>query len=219
MNFKSKKLAIPSLLVLIFLAVGVFMTVSLGPDFWSQDFKSRFLASFSQNPFKKQSAIKVSLEDLKINLKFDLIEEDQPKFAVFVGNWFGVSEEINSLSLGIDENIKNMLSQNLPVDLKLTINEKSLGFSSNKVSSLQNALIKNDIDFATGSGRIKVKYTDASKYQLQIENPADLATYATSSGMLSASTKIEGLFKTLPKVATIELNVNGKNISGQIVLK
>jgi len=229
MNFRSRKWTVPLLLILIFLAIGVFLTASLGKDFFKGDLKGRLLGSFSQNPFRKQSQVKVSLIDSKLNLSFDLIEEDKPKFRLFVDNWFSpelsgkygveADEDIQTLSVGIDEGTKAMLAQNLPVDLTLAVTEKSLGFGSNKVVGLQNPLVKNDIKFATGSSKLDVEYSDSSKYQLKIENPADLLNYATASGVLTASPKLEGLFKTLPKVATIELNVNGKSISGQIVLK
>ncbi len=219
MNFKSKKWTIPLLLVLISLAIGVFLLVSLGSDFFKGDLKSRFLGNFSQNPFKKQSQVTASLVDSKINLNFDLIPEDKAKFAWFIENWFETSEEITSLSFGIDENMKAMLAQNLPVDLKLIVAEKSLTFNSSIVPDLQNPLVKSDIEFATGSSKLNVQYTDSGKYQLKVEDPSDLANYATSSGKLTASSKLEGLFKTLPKVATIEMRVNGKNISGLIRLK
>ncbi len=219
MMFKSKRWQILLLISLILLSVGIFIKFAVGTDALSANVRSMFLGTFTQNPFKKQSEVKVSLIDSKINMAFDLIEEDKAKFAAFVNNWFGVAEEIKNLSFGIDESMKAMFSQNLPVDLKLTITEKSVGFSSNMLPGLQNALVKNDIEFATGSSKLDVEYSDSSKYHLKIENPADLAYYATSSGILTASTKIEGLFKSLPKVATIELNVSGKNISGKIVLR
>lgn len=218
-NFRSKKWTVPLLLVLIFLSIGVFLIVSLGPDFWKQDFKGRFLGSVSRNPFKKQSRVQASLIDSKLNLNFDLIPEDKAKFALFVKNWFGADQEVKTLSFGIDENMEAMLSQNLPVNLKLRVSEKSLEFNSDVVAGLQNPLIKSDIEFATGSAELKGQVTDSSKYQIRIDNPADLLNYATASGKLVASSKIEGLFKTLSKVATIELNVNGKSISGSIKLK
>lgn len=219
MNFKSKKWLVPLLLVLIILAAGVFLRVSLGEEFWKGDFQSRVLGSISRNPFRRQSQVKASLIDSKINLSFDLAEEDKPKFASFVQNWFGIDEEIKTLSFGIDDNLATMINQNLPVNLNLKVSDKSLEFNSQMVAGLQNAMVKNDIEFATGSSKLNAQVTDSSKYQFKIDDPADLANYATASGMLITSSKIEGLFKTLPKVATIELNVNGKNISGKIVLK
>lgn len=207
------------LLVLIFLSVGIFIKFSLGFTSFGRDFKGLFLNSFSQNPFTKQSELNVSIVNSKLNLNFQLLEEDKPKFAIFVKNWFGDAEDIKTVSLGIDESLAALLAPNLPLDLQLKIFDKSLEFKNQGLPGLQNALVKTDFELATGSGKLSVKYTDPSRYKLEINNPEDLAFYATSSGILTASDKIEGLFKSLPQVATIELNVNGKNISGSIKLK
>ncbi len=220
MNFiKSKRWLIPGLIVLILLAVGVFAKVAFDTNLFGSEFRSIVLGYFQKNPFKESSTLKVFLSDSKLNLDFSIIEQDKSSFALFTKNWFETGEEIKNLSFGIDSNLKAFLSPNLPVDLKLDINEKSLSFSSSKFSGLQNPLIKEDFEFATGSSKLDLEYSDSSKYHLSIENPLDLANYATSSGILTTSQKIESLFKSLPKVATIDLNVNGKNISGQIILK
>src|SRR3989344_5598549 len=216
MNFKSKKWTIPLLLVLIVLSVGIFIKFSLGFASFDRDFKGLFPNSFSQNPFAKQSEVSISVIDSKLKLDFKLLEEDKPKFQAFTKRWFGVSEEIKTLDLGIDENLTALVAPNLPVDLELTISDKSLEFKNQNLPGLQNALIRTDFEFATGSGKLSVKYTDSSRYRLEIENPEELVFYATSSGFLMASDKLEGLFKSLPKVATIELNVNGKSILGSI---
>lgn len=219
MNFKSKRWQIFLLVSLIVLSLGIFVKFAIGTDEFSKNIRSMFLGTFSQNPFKKQSEVEVSLVDSKINLNFEIIGEDKPQFAQFIKNWFNTDEEIKSLSFGIDEKLSAALKSNLPVELNMTITDKSLNFNSQLIQGLQNALIKKDIEFASGSGKLNAQFTDSSKYQINLENPADLVDYATSSGVLTASSKLAPLFKTLPKVATIELNVNGKNISGQIKLK
>lgn len=220
MNFlKSKIWLITGLIILILLAAGIFVKIAFDTNLFGSEFRTLVLGYFQKNPFKESSAVKISSSDSSLNLDFNILEKDNANFVLFVKNWFGVEEAINNLKFGIDNNIKVFLSQSLPADLKLNVTEKSLTFNSNTFSGLQNPLIKNDLDFATGSSKLDVEYSDASKYHLKIENPVDLANYATSSGILTTSQKLEGLFKSLPKVATIELSVNGKNISGQIVLK
>lgn len=217
--FKSKRWLIPGLIILIILAVGIFVKVAFDTNLFGSEFRTLILGTFQKNPFKKQSIVNVSIIDSKIKLAFDLTEEDKPKFRSFIRNWFGTEEEVSDLSFGIDNNMISMLSQNVPVALKLTISDKSLSFNSSILSGLQNPLIKSDFELATGSSKLNVEYSDSSKYQLKLENPYDLVNYATASGKLTASSKLEGLFKSLPKVSTIELNVNGKSISGQIILK
>lgn len=197
----------------------VFIRFSLGFTTLGQDFKQRFLSSFTNNPFRKQSAVNLSLSDLKLKMDFDLLEEDKSNFQTFTNNWFGVSGKISNLQIGIDENLKTYLTSSLPLKLNLVISDKNLEFKSQIIPGLKTTLVKNDFEFATRSGKIQIKYSDQSKYQVLIENPTDLANYATSSGILSGSDKISRLFQTLPKVATIELTVSGKNVSGNIKLK
>lgn len=210
MNFKSKKWTIVLLVLLIVLSIGIFIKFAIGTEIFN---------TFDQNPFKKQSRVKVSLVDSKLNLDFDLNEEEGLRFTSFINNWFDIPDQIKSLSFGMDPNINALVSQSLPVELNLNVTDKSLQFNSNRVAGLQNPVIKSDIDFATGSSTLNVEYYDSSKYQIRVEDPAGLIDYATASGILIASTKIEGLFKSLPKVATIEMNVNGKNVYGSIKLK
>lgn len=219
MNFKSRKWTVLLLLLLIFLSAGIFIKFSLGFKTFDRDLSGIFLNSFSKNPFAGQSRLNISLTDLKVNLDFNLTEEDKPKFQEFIGNWFGVTEEVKNVSLGVDKGLKAFLLPNLPAELALKISEKSLEFVGQNSPGLQNALINTDLEFATGSAKLSLKYLDATRFQLAIENPDDLVYYATSSGMITASDKVEGLFKSLPRVATIEVNVNGKNISGKVVLK
>jgi len=219
MNFKSRKWTVLFLLLLILLSAGVFIKFSLGFKTFDRDLAGIFLNSFSKNPFAGQSRLNISLTDSKVNLNFNLTEEDKPKFLAFIRNWFGITEEVKNISLGLDKNLKTFLAPNLPADLNLKISEKSLEFTGQNTPGLQNALIKTDLEFSTGSARLSLKYLDASRFQLAIENPEDLVYYATSSGVVTASDKLEGLFKSLPRVATIDMNVNGKNISGRIILK
>lgn len=219
MNFKSKKWTILLLIFLIVLAISIFIQFSLGLGVFRNDIRSLFLNTFSQSPFNKQSRVDVSLIDSKLKLNFEIMNEDKPAFQSFVQNWFGIRDEIKSLDFGIDDNLVQTLSPILPARLNLKITDKTLEFRNQTVPGLQTALTGTDIDFATGSGKFKVRYTGPTQYQLNIDNPADLAFYATSSGILAASSKIDGLFKSLPQVATIELSVTGKNIAGRIVLR
>lgn len=208
MNFRSKKWTIVLLVFLTIFSIGVFIQFSLGLKIFGP-----------QNLFAPQSSVNISLVDSKLKLDFDITQEEKPQFNAFIRNWSGVTEDINNLTLAIDENLAEFLRPILPIKLILDTDGKKLNFKSQVVASLQNPLVKNNFEFATGAGKLSVKYTDSSKYQLLAENPGDLVFYATSSGTLTISQKIEGLFQTLPKLATIELTVNGKNIAGKIVLK
>lgn len=219
MNFRSKKWTVPLLLLLIFISVAIFIQFSMGLGIFRDDAKGLFLNSFLKNPLSKQSRLGVSISGNKLTLNFNLTPEDKSVFNAFVKKWFGIDEEIKTLDLEVDKNTLNLFNPILPADLGLTITDKSLEFKSRSSLVLKDALIKNNFEFASGAGKINVGYSDNSKYQLQIQNPSDLTDYATSSGILTISNKLEGLFKSLPQVATIELTVNGKNIAGKIVLK
>lgn len=218
MNFRSTKWTVILLILLIIFSVGVFLKFSLSPDS-TQGFEAKFLGLFSKNLFLKQSHLMVTLSGAKLNLKFDIADQDKQNFSAFLKNLGSDNEEVQTLNIGLDKNTAEVINPVLPAELDLEINDKSLIFKNKTFGGLQNALVKSDIDFATSGGSLKVRYTDNSKYQMQIEKPEALVNYATGSGILTLSSKIEGLFKTLPKVATIELNASGKSISGKVVLK
>lgn len=208
MNFRSKKWTVLLLIFLILFTVSIFIQFSLGLG-----------GTFSKSPFRRQSEVSVSLVNSKLKLDFAIIEDDKLALQNFINNWFGAKEEVKSLSIGIDENLAQILLPVLPAKLNIKITDKSLEFQSQGVPGLQTVLTGTEIDFATGSGKIRLKYSNPTEYQLGIENPEDLAIYATESGILTTSSKISGLFKSLPQVATIDMEVSGKNISGRIVLK
>lgn len=219
MNFKSKKWTVLLLIFLIILAIGIFIQFSLGLGVFRSDLKSFFVNTFSQSPFGRQSQINVSTTDSSLKMSFEIIDSDKPVFGNFVRNWFGTNEEIKTLDLNLDKNLIEIISSVLPAKLSLKVTDKSLEFRNQVVPGLQTSITGTDINFATGSGKLQLKYVSPSQYRLYIMNPNDLAFYATSSGMLTASSKIDGLFKSLPQVATIELSVSGKNITGSIRLK
>lgn len=219
MNSKSKKWIAPGLVFLIFIAILVFIHFTIGLGVFQSNLKNIFLNTFSQSPFRKQSEVSVSIIDSNLKMNFEIIDEDKPVFRNFVSNWFGVDDDIKTLDFAVDQNVIQAISPILPVKLNLKVTDKSLTLKSQYASGLKTAMTGTDINFATGSGKLKVKYAGPLEYQLKIDNPEDIAVYATASGMLVASNKIEGLFKSLPQVATIELDVSGKNINGKVVLR
>lgn len=219
MNFKSGRWTAALLIFLILLAVTIFIQFSLGLGVFKSDIRNSLLGLFSKSPFYKQSEVRVYLQDSNLKFDFEITEEERSVFSRFVSNWFDKEEEIKSVSFGVDENLSGFLLPVLPADLKIKFTDKSVEFRNQSVTGLQTALTGTEIDFATGSGKIRLKYSNPTEYKLGIENPEDLAFYATESGILTASSKISGLFKSLPQVATIEMEVSGKNISGSIKLK
>lgn len=219
MNFKSKKWTVPVLVFLIILALGILIQFSVGGVVFKNNLNSFFLNSYYKNPFYKQSSVDISLADSYLKFNFDIIEGDKGVFLNFINRWYGTEEEVKTLRLGVDENLVKILSPVLPAKLDLKISDKTLDFKSQSLPALQTSLTGTEINFATQSGKFKLKYSSPSQYHLEMENPSELALYATQSGVLTASSKIEGLFKSLTQVATIELSVSGKNISGKIVLR
>lgn len=219
MNFKSKKWIVPGLIFAILLAIIIFIHFTVGLGVFQNNLKNIFLNTFSQSPFRKQSEVSVSIIDSNLKMNFEIIDEDKTAFRNFIRNWFGVNEDIKNLDFAVDQNVLSALSPILPAKLNLKVADKALELKNQSLPGLQTAMTGTDINFATGSGKLKVKYAGPLEYQLKIDNPEDIAVYATASGMLVASNKIEGLFKSLPQVATIELEVSGKNINGKVVLR
>lgn len=168
--------------------------------------------------FTEKSSAKLWTENNSLKLSFALTKEDQSKMKQFNNN-LGVGDDyLEGISLELDPESIQKLSEFLPVNIVLTIEPKKVTFGSSILPTFASSLIKETKEFSTGEGKLKFIKSSDSEFQLVLENPDPLVQYATASGQIVLSDKLRLLFPIMDRVGTIEMLVNGKSISGSIGL-
>lgn len=175
--------------------------------------------SWVKEKLTKQSTADIFVEGNFLKINFKIKDSDQAKLNSLIAN-LGVSNDfLNGISLELDQSSLAKLSKNLPTQVKLQITEKSLSFQGSNSSLLNTSLPSKSIHYATGASDINLNFRNDENYNLEITDPAVLAYNATSSGTLHLSSKLQGLFPILSKIAKINLAVNNKSWNGEILLK
>lgn len=218
---RHKKTVILSSILFIVL-VGLGTEAAMSPQILNGQIDSVYAAyqnAIHFQPWKKSSQVYVSVDDNRITLKFKVIKDEAEKVAIFAQN-LGVSQNfLQGISFEIDEATRAKLQQFTPATLNLDMSDRRLGFSTPNLKGLESSLIKDKLNFATSSANISIKVAGDREFKALINDPEPLLKYATQSGQISLSEKLEPLFPILSKVGTIRLEVNGSHIEGEIVLK
>lgn len=163
-----------------------------------------------------KSGVDLSINDGSLSAKFNINQSDKGRFEAFLYN-LGVSS-VNQISLKLNQSALSALSQDLPTTLTLNISDKDIKFKNQTFTLLKGAIAQN-FEIASGSGKLSITKSGDYDYSIFITDPAEVLESATSSAQLYLSDKIQGLFPILQRVATINLEVHGHSISGEIQLK
>ncbi len=169
------------------------------------------------NPFEKADYADIFIEDSSLKVKFSI--ENENKVQEFLNNLSLTDSVLDGLSLELDSYSLDRLSQILPAKVKITIDGKNLSFKSPNQVILKNPSSKYSYKLATKSGSLVFNNSDLQNFNLEVENPEILVKFATESGKLILSEKLDDLFPILSKISKMELKVYNKAISGEIVLK
>ncbi len=178
-----------------------------------------FLNSLDQKVIKNSSFAEISTEGNTLTLKFALTEQETSDAEEFSHNLGTDSNWLEGISLTLDSNSAAYIKEFAQAKVSVDFASKSLHFKNQSLPKLQTALIKNEYSYATKSGRLKLKTKGDSEFKLEIIDPGVIFREATPSGKLNLSEKLIPIFPILSKMDTIRLEVDGKNVSGQIMLK
>lgn len=172
----------------------------------------------------QKSSADLIIENKQLKVNFNIVSEDQRMAASFINNLGADSKIIEGLSLDLDDGSIVKLKTVLPVHLTLDISSNRLGFSTPMLSrnlslpKLNSGVVGDTTNFSTGSGKLSIS-AKANALHLEAEDPSPLLKYATESGQLHLSRKLDSLFPIFNKVGRIRLDVAGKSVSGVIELK
>lgn len=208
--------------ILIGVSISLILLLTIGITLYKyplpvlvQNIKVAFLRS---NFFEKSTAT-ASLDGHFLNLKFNVLPKDQEIALRFLSTANLSPELLKGFSVELDDSSIDKISTILPAESSVIVSPKVitvLGKVKKDLKSAESAKVQN---FATNSGKLKYTKISDSTFTLHLENPAALLVEATTSGKITLSKKIDSLMISLQKVSTIELEVNGKSVSGEIVLK
>lgn len=179
-------------------------------------FNSKFLDT---KILQKKSIASIYTQNNNLKIDFNLTNSDKDKAIAFSNNLGVSSDFLEGLTLTLDPNSLDQIKSNLPLEVNLEFNDKSLNLTNFSNVNLNSSIPTQNYEIATGSGRLTFKTRGSKDYDLTILDPDEVVNYATSSGKLYLSKQIEQLFPMLSKIAKITLVVKDKNVSGVILLK
>ena len=139
-------------------------------------------------------------------------------FEKFSQNLGVSSGYLDGIELELDNESIGKVSEITPIEANLEVSDRALKFSSKSAKSLKSALSKSDYRLASGSGVFEMNVNSGSDFKINIKEPKEVLEYATSSGELTLSSKINPWFQTLQRVDRIYIEVKGKALNGEIVL-
>lgn len=209
-------------LVLIVLTGVLAVTTFLRPQLLIGSFNHlKVLAGdiYQGKVFAEKSTARVFTESGKVNIQFKIVKNDKNALSQF-NQKLGVGEEyLEGISLDLDDATIKRLEDFLPLDLTLLVTPDRVDFKSGIVPGFVSSLVTETKEFSTGSARLKLSQYSAAEFKLEITDPEPLLKYATSSGQFVLSDKLWPLYPILARVGTIEMLVNGKSVSGEVILK
>ncbi len=178
-----------------------------------------WLSFKQQTGLLDQSKISVWLEGHKLNLQFEILAEDQVQAQQFFANLGFESVPRDTISLEIDKQTLDNMALIMPTELTVRFLDKSLTFENNATLRLHSSLRSEEFNFATGSGRLVLKTISEKNFNLEVTDPLPLIQYASNSGQIRISQKLDDLLPILLRVDKIKLQVDDKDISGRVDLK
>lgn len=215
-NFKTalKKITSKnSLLILagvVFVLIPVLLAISFPQERRSFFLNARTLGE-NFNLFEK-SKVTVALDGNFLVFKFNKItQNDKPRLLNLLYK-LGINQQVlNGFKIEVDEKTRNVLSDFLPLNLDMEIGDKSLEFKNSSFTSLKSAVSSDSYHLASGSASLDFTASDDKVVRVSILEPAQILNYASGSGQLRLSPKLNGLFPILERVSKIELNINQLN--------
>lgn len=205
LNFKLIILAIISLIVLLSLVIVVFFVVN-----------SNLLDRLG---FFEKSTMNLSFEKERVNIKFNFIETDRAKATEFSKKINTSTNWMEGMTFELDPDTVMFLQKNVPNKVFITFSESGIEFRSESVPLLKSALPDKKYTFSTGSAVLNLNAASQKDYDLQITNPKNILQYASDSGKIRLSNRMDGVLPILDKIAKIEIESRGGEVKGWILLK
>lgn len=221
---KIPKINIPPLNYLILITAAVILVFSVAVLTF---FKPETFNTFSlvlSNVFEKTNLASKSSASLeytvdRVKINFDITERDFKKVEVISAK-LGIGDDwTKGVQLQLNSEMIGYLKDNLPQEFVLNFNEDGLVFTSKGAPVLKSALADKKYEFSTGSSKLTLNSLSPKDYDLEIIEPEKVLKYASSSGKLYVSQRLDGVLPILSKIAKIEIRSRNGEVRGEIKLK
>ncbi len=178
-----------------------------------------FSKNFLLSQTLQKSTASFSIKGSNLKIEFDILNKDQER-AKKLSKSLGVDTSWQKgIEIGLESFSLEWLENRLPLKAYLDFEENSLKFNSGPFYTLNNALPEEKMNFSTGAGNLNLTKKRNGDFSLRLKEPEVLLFYATSSGKLKLSEKIQILFPIINKIDTIDITLQEKNIKGRVSLK
>lgn len=212
---KFEKLKRRFLPLLLFLTL-IFLTTTLLIVGVTKGWYQQFL---DNNVLSSKSRALLGLNGDILELDFKITEKDKPKVDYFLKK-LQVSDDVyQGIRLEIDQSFADTLQKFLPTTVDLDFGNDKLIFRNKQFPTLNSSLSQSKYEYSSGSAKLVVKSASERAFNIEITDPKRLVESASASSHLYVSSKIEQLFPILGRIGTIKLDIDGKNLNGEISLK
>jgi hypothetical protein len=170
--------------------------------------------------FHKSSPATISIQNNQIVIQTEIASSQKGVADQFLGQVGLTEDSVGNMSFGFDQNTINSLNVLMPIKLELNfVNAKELHFIGTIDGNLTSASSLPAANYQLATGSAKLDYQGGSTMHINVIDPQPLIEYATSSGQLNLSSKLDPAVTNLGKVSTIEIRIENNKISGEILLK
>ena len=154
-----------------------------------------------------------------LRMKFQIEEKDKQSF-IMLSEKLGVTTKWQEgISFNLDEESMNQIEPYLPLTTDVSIEGNIVTLTGNAFNFMPSGGVGDEVYFATEGATLKFA-RGTTQADLYLTQPEHLISYATASGKVNLSRKIESeLFSLASKVDTIDIEIKGKSVEGKIVLK
>lgn len=167
----------------------------------------------------EQSTADLYISDSQLKINFNVAEDEKEKVNLALNKLEIDPKVLEGVGFKLNEESIKKIEEVLPAKLYVNFLADGISFNTLNKPLLSSSITKDHIEYATEGGKLDLKVKGENSFELMIEEPEVLVVEASKSGKLNLSERLDRVVPTLAKIGTIELKVNGKNISGEIKFK
>jgi len=204
--------------VVIFIAGTVALFVVLNPA-QAQGFVDLIKKPFNAVDLVSANKVEIYRDQNTLRMKFQIQDKDKVPFTMLSEKLGVTTKWQEGISFNLDEESMSQIDSYLPLTTDVSIEGTVITLKGGAFNFMPSGGVGDEVNFATNGATLKYA-GGKTQANLLVNQPAELVSYATASGKVNLSRKIESeLFSLASKVDTIDIEIKGKSVEGEIKLK